>query len=90
MVVLLAACRVSVLGDCLSWEEGGITLTWAPVSMRKRIEEEVSVTKSRRLGVRPVTSAAATYWPCRFPGMNRVACTYELLRQSGRGTNTFQ
>ena len=62
MVVLLTACRVGVLGDCLSRREGGITLTWAPVSTRKRVEEQLSVMKSRRLGVRPVTSAAYTYW----------------------------
>ena len=78
MVVLLTACRVRVLGDCLSRREGGITLTWAPVSTRKRVEEQLSVMKSRRLGVRPVTSAASTYWPCRFPSMNRVVCTCEL------------
>ena len=77
MVVLLAASRVRVLGDCLSRRVGGMTLTWAPISTRKRVEEQVSVTKSRRLlGVRPVTSAAPTYWPCRFPNMSRVVCTY--------------
>ena len=41
--------------------------------------------KKRRLGVKPVTSAACTYCLCRFPSMNRVVCACELYRQKGCG-----
>ena len=87
MAVLLAACRVSEVHNFLSWGLGGTTLTWAPVSMRKRREEDRSVTKSKWLGLRPVTWAASTYWPCCFPEMNMAVCTCELFCQNVHGTN---
>ena len=56
--VLLTACSVRGLGVFRSLAEGGMTLTWAPVSMRKCSPESRSEMKNRRLGLGPVTSAA--------------------------------
>ena len=54
-------------------EDGGMTLTSAPVSMRNRWPEVVSVRNSRRLVGRPGSLIAASDWPDRFPTSGRVA-----------------
>ena len=47
MEVLFMACSVSVLGVFRSLAAGGITLTCAPVSTRKRVPELLSVIKKQ-------------------------------------------
>ena len=56
-----------------SIEEGGTTLTSAPVSMRNRQRKLASVKNSRRLVVRPGALVTASDWPDHFPTSGRVA-----------------
>ena len=56
-----------------SVEDGGMTLTSAPVSMKNWQPEVVSVRNSRRLVGRPQSLIAASNWPDRFPTSGRVA-----------------
>ena len=55
--------------------DGGITLTSAPVSTKKRRPEYLSVKNSRRLGEWPVTLVAESIWPNRFCLLAR-RCTF--------------
>ena len=66
-----------------SLAEGGMTLTCAPVSMRKRIPESRSMMKNRWLGLGPGMSAAFTYWPSRFPNRSREVNIFGLCHKMG-------
>ena len=85
--VLLTACSVRGLGAFRSLAEGGMTLTWAPVSMRKHSPESRSEMKNRRLGLGPVTSATFTYWPSHLPNRSREVYISGLCCQRERGTS---
>ena len=70
----LTAWRVSLVLWCRSLGEGGITLTSAPVSTRKRVPEAKSW-KKRRLRGRPGSLVAASDWPGRFPTWSKAIDT---------------
>ena len=52
--------------------DGGMTLTSAPVSIRKRRLELWSVRNNRRLGEWPATLVAESDWPSHFPLSSKV------------------
>ena len=62
---------------------GGMTLTSAPVSTRKRRPVFLSEIYNRRLGKWPVTLVAESEWPSRFPptfrGLALVGLISKLL-----------
>ena len=71
----------------LSVEDGGMTLTSAPVSMRNRRPELASVRKSRRLCGWPGLLISASDWPDRFPTSGKEVDTSLLHLQTFGGTS---
>ena len=74
-------------GEIQLLREGGMTLTSAPVSTRKRKQLVLSVMKNRRLGGRPEVLVANSTSPGRFPTKSRGMYTSGPCPQSGDGTS---
>lgn len=65
---LLAACNSRELGELRSKADGGMTLTCAPVSIRKLVLLTLSLMKRRRQGEGlPASAVAPTCWHESFP-----------------------
>ena len=61
-----------------------MTLTSAPVSIKKRRPELLSVRNNKRLGVWPAALVAESDWPNRFPTSGRVVdISWRRLRTCG-------
>lgn len=70
----LAACRVGPADmEALLQREGGITLTSAPVSTRKRKLLDRSFTINKRHGVEPLVLVAVSTSVRRFPTRNMAS-----------------
>ena len=87
--VLLAARRLTpICGRCRSSRVGGMTLTSAPVSTRKRMWRERSMRKKRRLLFWPGWLVAIRAWPVSFPPRSKDHSISLLLDQTWHGTST--